>query len=77
MLGTDCLGSLSAEKDWVVFVGSKLNMNQQSALAAKKANSIVGCINRSLASRLREIIIPLYSVLLRQHLERCIQFWVT
>jgi len=44
MLGTDCQGSSSAEKDLVVFVGSKKNMNQQSALATKAANSILGCI---------------------------------
>lgn len=77
MLGTDYLGRSSAEKVLMAFVGRKLNMNQQSALSAKKANSILGCINRILSNRFREIIIPLYSVLLRQHLEHCIQLSVT
>jgi len=53
----------------------KLNMSQQWALAARKANGILVSIRRGEASRDGEMIVPLYSVLMRPHWENCVQDW--
>ena len=51
----------------------KLNISQQCVLAAQKANCILDCIKISVTSRSSEAILPLYSTLIRPHLECCIQ----
>ncbi|KAK4827810.1 hypothetical protein QYF61_021802 [Mycteria americana] len=68
-LGVERLESSPTERDLDVWVDGKLNMSQQCVLAAKRANHVLGCIKHSIARRLREVIVPLYSAMVRPHLE--------
>ena len=65
----------SPEKDLGVSVDEIFNMNWQFALAAQKANCSLGYSKRSVTSRSKDMILPLYSTLVRPHLEYCVQFW--
>lgn len=53
-LGADHLESNSEEKNIGVLVNTKLIMRHQSAFATEKANSLLGCIRKSDASRFWE-----------------------
>ena len=40
-----------------------------------KANRLLGMLHRSIQSKVKAIILPLYTSLIRPHLEYCVQAW--
>ena len=75
-LWADLLGRSSVEKDLIVLIDNRLTMRQQCALVAKNASGTHGHIKKSVASRLREVILPFRTALVRPRLNYCVRFWV-
>jgi len=73
-IGNDLLKMCSAVEDLRVLVDNKLTISQQCAVVAKKANGILGCIKKSMDSRPREVIFPLYSAIVKSYPEYSDQF---
>ncbi|GAB0178307.1 hypothetical protein GRJ2_000296000 [Grus japonensis] len=74
-LGGEWIESSPEEKDLGLLEDKQLNMAWHGSLGCKHANCIQDCIKRGVTSRSREVILPLYSALVRPHLEYCIQLW--
>lgn len=50
-------------------------MSEQYALAARRANSLPGCIRHSTANQLKGVIVPLHLASVWPYLEYCVRFW--
>ncbi|KAK4815574.1 hypothetical protein QYF61_004091 [Mycteria americana] len=74
-LGDERIESSLVEKDLGIPVDEKLDTSWQCVLAAQKANHTLDCVKRSMAIRLRDGIVTLYSALTCPHLESCVQLW--
>ncbi|KAK4811158.1 hypothetical protein QYF61_019789 [Mycteria americana] len=69
MLGATQLESSFAEKDLGGLGGHQVEHEPAMCHCSREGS------RRSVASRSREMILPLYSALVRPHLESCVQFW--
>ena len=64
----------NAENDLGFLVDDRLAMSQHLSLVAQKAHGTLRYINRSVASRSEEVILPFYSALVKPHLKYFAQF---
>ena len=62
-------------KDLGLSISADMKVSEQCGIAASKGNQIRGLIRRNIVYKEKELIIPLYTTIVRPHLEYCIQAW--
>jgi hypothetical protein len=74
-LGGKVLKISKQEKDLGVIMDCSGKSSEQSGLAVKKANAVLGMIKRNIAFKSKDNIVRLYKSLVRPRLEYCVQAW--
>ncbi len=62
-------------KDFSVSIASNHKFSLQCKDAASKTKRMLGFLNRKFSFKNKNIILPLYTSLVRPHLEYAVQFW--
>ena len=69
------LKDVEEEKDLGIIISNDLKNGKQCTEAAKKANQMLGMINRTMVHKTRRNMVALYNAFVRPHLEYAVQFW--
>lgn len=65
----------ATQRDLGVLVHESLKVSMQVQQAIRKANGVLAFIARGIEYKNTEVLLQLYTVLVRPHLEYCVQFW--
>lgn len=74
-LNGEKLESASVQRDLGVLVQETQKVSMQVQQVVKKANGMLAFIAKGMEYKNREVLLQLYRVLVRPHLEYCMQFW--
>ena len=69
------LSSSSEQRDLGVIISDTCIPSQQCALAAKKANQMLGRINKAFSCYTKDVMTQIYKVFVRPHLEYAVSSW--
>ena len=72
-MGENPIQTSHEEKDLGVIITDKLEVTEQCAKASKKANAMLGMINRAIKYKTKVVVLQLYKSLFRPYLNYCIQ----
>ena len=74
-MGGTILSKTVKEKDLGVTMNANIKVSEQCRIAASKGNQVLGIIRRNITYKDKRVIVPLYKIIVRPHLEYCIQGW--
>ena len=69
------ISSESNQKDLGVMISDSCQPTEQCGMAAKKANQVLGRINRSFSCYTKDIMLQIYKVFVHPHLEYAVSAW--
>ena len=74
-MGGTILNTTLKEKDLGLTISADMKVSEQCGIAAAKGNQNLGLFRRNIVYKEKELIIPLYTTIVRPHLEYCMQAW--